>query len=89
MRNGHRDMTLTTQAGDLDQAMPKLRAGSFPTGGARRSLRVCRFAFECSLRDMITSGGSPRTGQEPRDRRLRSPRAPSDECESSWPTRPF
>src|SRR6476659_5164725 len=29
LRNGHRDKTLTTQAGDLDLAIPKLRSGSF------------------------------------------------------------
>jgi putative transposase len=28
-RNGHRDKTLTTQAGDLELAIPKLRSGSF------------------------------------------------------------
>jgi putative transposase len=28
-RNGHRERTLTTQAGDLDLAIPKLRTGSF------------------------------------------------------------
>ncbi|WP_411143448.1 IS256 family transposase [Streptomyces sp. x-80] len=28
-RSGHRDKTLTTQAGDLDLAIPKLRSGSF------------------------------------------------------------
>jgi putative transposase len=28
-RNGHRDRTLTSQAGDLDLAIPKLRSGSF------------------------------------------------------------
>jgi putative transposase len=28
-RNGHRDKTLTTQAGDLDLAIPKLRSGGF------------------------------------------------------------
>lgn len=28
-RNGHRDKTLTTQAGDMELAIPKLRAGSF------------------------------------------------------------
>jgi putative transposase len=28
-RNGHRDRTLTTQAGDLDLGIPKLRSGSF------------------------------------------------------------
>jgi hypothetical protein len=29
LRNGHRDKTLTTQAGDLDLTIPKLRSGSF------------------------------------------------------------
>lgn len=29
LRNGHRDRTLTAQAGDLDLAIPKLRSGSF------------------------------------------------------------
>jgi putative transposase len=28
LRNGHRERTLTTQAGDLDLAIPKLRSGS-------------------------------------------------------------
>ncbi|WP_395577179.1 transposase [Streptomyces sp. BK79] len=28
-RNGHREKTVTTQAGDLELAIPKLRAGSF------------------------------------------------------------
>jgi transposase-like protein len=28
-RNGHRDRVLTTKAGDLDLAIPKLRKGSF------------------------------------------------------------
>lgn len=29
LRNGHRDKTLSTQAGNLDLAIPKLRSGSF------------------------------------------------------------
>lgn len=29
LRNGHRDKTLSAQAGDLDLAIPKLRSGSF------------------------------------------------------------
>ncbi|MFG3064556.1 DUF5958 family protein, partial [Streptomyces sp. NPDC048231] len=29
MRNGHREKVLTTQAGDLDLAIPKVRTGSF------------------------------------------------------------
>ncbi|MFI1184532.1 transposase [Streptomyces sp. NPDC020799] len=29
MRNGHRERTLTTQAGDLDLGIPKVRTGAF------------------------------------------------------------
>jgi putative transposase len=36
-RNGHRDRTFTTQAGDIELAIPKLRAGSFfPSAGSTR-----------------------------------------------------
>jgi putative transposase len=39
-RNGHRDKTLTTQAGDLDLAIPKLRAGSFFPALLERRRRI-------------------------------------------------
>jgi putative transposase len=39
-RNGHRDKTLTTQAGDLDLAIPKLRAGSFFPSLLERRRRI-------------------------------------------------
>ena len=39
-RNGHRDKTLTTQAGDLDLAIPKLRSGSFYPSLLERRRRI-------------------------------------------------
>lgn len=40
LRNGHRDKTLTTQAGDLDLAIPKLRVGSFFPALLERRRRI-------------------------------------------------
>ncbi|MCX5215895.1 IS256 family transposase [Kitasatospora sp. NBC_00240] len=39
-RNGHRDKTVTTAAGDLDLAIPKLRAGSFFPALLERRRRI-------------------------------------------------
>ena len=39
-RNGHRDKTLATQAGDLDLAIPKLRSGSFFPSLLERRRRI-------------------------------------------------
>ncbi|WP_395292194.1 IS256 family transposase [Kitasatospora hibisci] len=39
-RNGHRDKTLTTQAGDLDLAIPKVRTGSFFPSLLERRRRI-------------------------------------------------
>ncbi|MGV9877660.1 IS256 family transposase [Streptomyces cellulosae] len=39
-RNGHRERTLTTQAGDLELAIPKLRAGTFFPSLLERRRRV-------------------------------------------------
>ena len=39
-RDGHRDKTLTTQAGDLDLAIPKLRASSFYPSLLERRRRI-------------------------------------------------
>jgi len=39
-RNGYRDKTLTTQAGDLDLAIPKLRAGTFFPSLLERRRRI-------------------------------------------------
>ncbi|MEU4098212.1 transposase [Streptomyces sp. NPDC026673] len=40
LRNGHRDQTLSTQAGDLDLAIPKLRSGSFFPSLLERRRRI-------------------------------------------------
>jgi hypothetical protein len=40
LRNGHREKTLTTQAGDLELAIPKLRAGSFFPALLERRRRI-------------------------------------------------
>lgn len=39
-RNGHREKTMTTQAGDLELAIPKLRAGSFFPSLLERRRRI-------------------------------------------------
>ncbi|WP_256177822.1 transposase, partial [Kitasatospora aureofaciens] len=39
-RNGHRDKTLTTQAGDLELAIPKVRTGSFFPSLLERRRRI-------------------------------------------------
>ena len=39
-RSGHRDRTLTTQAGDLDLAIPKLRSGTFFPSLLERRRRI-------------------------------------------------
>ncbi|MEU4955827.1 IS256 family transposase [Streptomyces lavendulae] len=39
-RNGHREKTVTTQAGDLELAIPKLRAGSFFPSLLQRRRRI-------------------------------------------------
>ncbi|MEV7776126.1 IS256 family transposase [Kitasatospora sp. NPDC086791] len=44
-RNGHRDKTLTTQAGDLDLAIPKVRTGSFFPGLLERRRRIDRALY--------------------------------------------
>jgi len=45
LRNGHRDRTLTTQAGDLDLAIPKLRSGSFFPSLLERRRRIDQALF--------------------------------------------
>ncbi|MEV7731578.1 IS256 family transposase [Streptomyces sp. NPDC088921] len=44
-RNGHRDMVLTTQAGDLDLKIPKVRSGSFFPSLLERRRRIDRALF--------------------------------------------
>ncbi|MFC8278440.1 IS256 family transposase [Streptomyces sp. NPDC057271] len=44
-RNGHRDKVLTTQAGDLDLAIPKVRTGSFFPSLLERRRRIDRALY--------------------------------------------
>jgi transposase-like protein len=44
-RNGHRDRSLTTQAGDLDLKIPKVRTGSFFPSLLERRRRIDRALF--------------------------------------------
>jgi putative transposase len=45
LRNGHRDKTLTTQAGDLELGIPKLRSGSFFPSLLERRRRIDQALF--------------------------------------------
>ncbi|MGV9995379.1 IS256 family transposase [Streptomyces sp. NPDC003374] len=45
LRNGHRGKTLTTQAGDLDLAIPKVRTGSFFPSLLERRRRIDRALY--------------------------------------------
>lgn len=45
LRNGHRDKTLTTQAGDLGLGIPKLRSGSFFPSLLERRRRIDQALF--------------------------------------------
>ncbi|MFE0276128.1 IS256 family transposase [Streptomyces sp. NPDC058992] len=45
LRNGHRDKVLTTQAGDLDLAIPKVRTGSFFPSLLERRRRIDRALY--------------------------------------------
>jgi putative transposase len=44
-RNGHREKTLTTQAGDVELAIPKIRAGSFFPSLLERRRRIDRALY--------------------------------------------
>lgn len=45
LRNGHRDKTMTTQAGDLELGIPKLRSGSFFPSLLERRRRIDQALF--------------------------------------------
>lgn len=57
-RNGHRDKTLTTAAGDLDLAIPKLRAGSFFPALLERRRRIDQ-ALYAVIMETYVHGVSP------------------------------
>ncbi|WP_371666775.1 IS256 family transposase [Streptomyces sp. NBC_00289] len=58
-RNGHRGKTLTTQAGDLDLAVPKLRTGSFFPSLLERRRRIDQ-ALYAVIMDAYVHGVSTR-----------------------------
>jgi putative transposase len=60
LRNGHRDKTLTTQAGDLDLAIPKLRSGSFFPSLLERRRRIDQALFAVIM-EAYVHGASTRS----------------------------
>ncbi|MFC9331450.1 transposase [Kitasatospora sp. NPDC057015] len=61
-RNGHRDKTLATAAGDLDLAIPKLRAGSFLPALLERRRRIGQ-ALYAVITEAYVHGGSRDSGE--------------------------
>ncbi|MFF4331462.1 IS256 family transposase [Streptomyces sp. NPDC001591] len=59
-RNGHREKTMTTQAGDLELAIPKLRAGSFFPSLLERRRRIDQ-ALYAVVMDAYVHGVSTRS----------------------------
>jgi putative transposase len=53
-RNGHRDRVLTTTAGDVDLAIPKLRAGSFFPSLLERRRRIDQALFAVVMEAYVT-----------------------------------
>jgi putative transposase len=62
-RNGHRDKTLTTQAGDLELAIPKLRTGSFFPSLLERRRRIDQ-ALYAVIMEAYVHGVSTRSVDE-------------------------
>lgn len=59
-RNGHRERLLTTQAGDLDLKIPKVRSGSFFPSLLERRRRIDRALFAVVM-EAYVHGGSTRS----------------------------
>ncbi|MFJ8540808.1 transposase [Streptomyces sp. NPDC093586] len=59
-RNGHREKTVTTQAGDLELAIPKLRAGSFFPSPLEHRRRIGQ-ALHAVITEAYVHGVSPRS----------------------------
>ena len=53
-RNGHRDRIFTTQAGDIELAIPKLRAGSFFPSLLERCRRIDQALFAVVMEAYVT-----------------------------------
>ncbi|MBR7838379.1 transposase [Actinospica durhamensis] len=82
-RNGHRDKTLTTQVGDLDLSIPKLRSGSFfpvLTAFRTRPLDHVRFPSSTSTRPTARPGSSTRSTPGPWSSPPELPRTAAARC---------
>jgi len=53
-RNGHRDRKVSTQAGDIELAIPKLRAGSFFPSLLERRRRIDQALFAVVMEAYVT-----------------------------------
>jgi transposase-like protein len=63
LRNGHRDKTLSTQAGDLDLAIPKLRPGSFFPALLERRRRIDQALYAVIIPRLAARADSRRSGK--------------------------
>jgi putative transposase len=61
MRNGHREKVLTTQAGDLDLAIPKVRTGSFFPSLLERRRRIDQALYYAVIMEAYVQGVSTRS----------------------------
>ncbi|GHE42702.1 hypothetical protein GCM10017771_62390 [Streptomyces capitiformicae] len=67
LRNGHRDKTLSSQAGDLDLAIPKLRSGSFFPALLERRRRIDQALYAVIMEAYIHGVSTrPRRGSSTR-----------------------
>lgn len=86
LRNGHRDKTLSTQADDLDLAIPKLRSGSFFPALLKRRRRIDQ-ALYAVIMEAYVHGVSTRPVDDlvrPSARTPGCPRARSRESARTW-----
>ncbi|WSV65070.1 transposase [Streptomyces sp. NBC_01013] len=58
-RNGHRDKTVTTQAGDLEPAIPRLRAGSFFPSPLERRRRIDQALYAVAMGANVRGASTP------------------------------
>lgn len=74
-RNGHREKTMTTQAGDLELDIPKLRAGSFFPSLLERRRRIDQ-ALYAVIMEAYVHGVSTRSVDDPVKSLARTPGYP-------------
>ncbi|MGY3205447.1 transposase [Streptomyces sp. TE5632] len=59
MRNGHREKVLTTQAGELDLAIPKVRTGSFFPSLLERRRRIDQALYAVIMEAYVQGVSTP------------------------------